>query len=62
MPQHPAIILVSENRADFLRDEFSRYTRDYELFDATTAAEAEALARRVVEKEQPIALFVTEAR
>ena len=46
MPQHPAIILVSETRAGFLRDEFSRDTRDYELVDATTAAEAEALARR----------------
>jgi len=62
VPQRPAIILVSENRVDFLRDEFGRYARDYELFDATTAADAEALAQRLVEQRQQIALFVTEAR
>jgi len=62
VPQHPAIILVSENRADFLRDEFGRYVRDYELFAVGTAAEAEALAERLVGERQPVALFVTEAR
>lgn len=62
MPQHPAIILVSENRVDLLRDEFGRYVRDYELFSATTAAEAEAIAQRLVDEQQQVALFVTEAR
>jgi thioredoxin reductase (NADPH) len=62
VPQHPAIILVSENRVDLLRDEFGRYVRDYELFSATTAAEAEAIAQRLVDEQQQVALFVTEAR
>ncbi|RHW24294.1 response regulator [Nocardioides immobilis] len=62
MPQHPAIILVSATRADFLLDEFGRYVRDYELFAVTSAAEAESLAQRLVEERQPVALFVTEAR
>ncbi len=62
MPQQPAIILVSESRADFLRDEFGRYVRDYELFVEGTAASAESLAQRLVEAGQQVALFVTEAR
>lgn len=62
MPQHPAIILVSENRVDFLRDEFGRYTRDYELCAVTTAAEAEELAQRLVGEQRQVALIVTEAR
>lgn len=53
---------MSENRVDFLRDEFGRYARDYELFDASTAADAEVLARRLVDQQQQVALFVTEAR
>jgi thioredoxin reductase (NADPH) len=60
--RHPAIILVSEQRADFLRDEFGRYARDYELFAVTTAADAESLAQKLVDEGQPVALFVTEAR
>jgi len=59
---HPAIILVSATRADFLRDEFGRYARDYALFAVTTAAEAETLAQRLVDEGHPIALFVTESR
>ncbi|KAA1421326.1 SidA/IucD/PvdA family monooxygenase [Nocardioides humilatus] len=62
MPQHPAIILVSETRADFLLDEFGRYVRDYTLLGATSAAEAEALAQQIVDDGGQVALFVTEAR
>lgn len=62
MPQHPAIILVSATRADFLLDEFGRYARDYQLCAVTTAAEAEDLAQRLVGEGQQVALFVTEAR
>ena len=58
----PVIILVSEQRADFVRDEFGRYDRDYDLRTATSAAGAEALARSLVENGRRIALFVTESR
>ncbi len=58
----PAIILVSATRTDFLRDEFGRYARDYELFTATTAGDAEALAQKLVADGRQIALLVTEAR
>jgi thioredoxin reductase (NADPH) len=62
VPPRPAIILVSENRVDFLLDEFGRYVRDYELFAVTTATDAESLAQRLVDEGRQLALIVTEAR
>jgi thioredoxin reductase (NADPH) len=58
----PVIILVSEQRADFVLDEFGRYTRDYDLRTATSAGEAEATAKQLVDEGRHIALFVTESR
>jgi len=58
----PVIMLVSEHRTDFVRDEFGRYDRDYDLRTATSAAEAEALARELVAAGRGIALIVTESR
>lgn len=58
----PAIVLVSEERCEFLRDEFGRYARDYEIGTATSAADAEALAKELTAAGHPIALFVTESR
>ncbi|MEZ0579580.1 NAD(P)/FAD-dependent oxidoreductase [Nocardioides sp. MH1] len=59
---HPAIILVSASRADFLLDEFGRYTRDYTVLCASSAAEAEAIAQKIVDDGAQVALFVSEAR
>lgn len=55
-------MLVSPNRAAFLREEFGRYDRDYELCTATTAAEAETCAHELMAAGHPVALFVTESR
>jgi len=60
--RRPAIILVSEQRSDFLLDEFGRYARDYELHTATSAAEAEETARQLRDADVPVALFVSESR
>jgi thioredoxin reductase (NADPH) len=57
----PALILVSELRGDLLGDEFGRYVRDYEIHRATTATEAEQVARRVRASGGQVALFVTES-
>ncbi len=61
-PDRPAILLVSERRGDFLRDEFDRYARDYYLRTARTCAEAVTVLCELREQGRPIALFVTEAR
>ncbi|PWN04749.1 response regulator [Nocardioides silvaticus] len=61
-PGHPAIILVSPERTDFLLDEFGRYARDYDLRTATSAKDAEIIAEQLVAEGRPIALFVTESR
>ncbi|HKJ11450.1 MAG TPA: FAD-dependent oxidoreductase [Ornithinimicrobium sp.] len=58
----PAIILVSEHRGDFLRDEFDRYARDYYLRTARTCAETCVVLRGLLEADRPVALFVTESR
>lgn len=61
-PDRPAILLVSERRGDFLRDEFDRYARDYYLRTARSCAEAVTVLCELREQRRPIALFVTEAR
>jgi thioredoxin reductase (NADPH) len=59
----PAIIVVSEHHADLLLEEFrSRYQRDYDLRPATTAAQAEDLAREVLGADGQVAMFVTDSR
>jgi thioredoxin reductase (NADPH) len=58
----PALILVSEERGDFLLDEFGRYRRDYDLYAVPTAAAAEQLAREIVADGGPVAMFVSESR
>jgi len=61
-PARPAILLVSEDRGDFLCDEFGRYARDYDLVVARSAAESRAIAQRLTDEGQPVALFVSESR
>ena len=59
----PAIILVSEDHADVLLEEFqSRYQRDYELRSAQSCAEAESIAREICDGGGQVALFVTGRR
>ena len=59
----PAIILVSERHADVLLEEFqSRYARDYTLHAAQSCAEAEAIAREIIDGGGQVALFVTDSR
>jgi len=58
----PAILLVSDQRGDFLLDEFGRYARDYELVLTGSSAEAEKVARGIVDGGGQVALFVTESR
>ncbi|KQY63578.1 MULTISPECIES: FAD-dependent oxidoreductase [unclassified Nocardioides] len=57
----PVILLVSETRCDFLVDEFGRYARDYDLRQATTAAEAEKVAEQVCAAGGQVAMFVSES-
>ena len=58
----PALILVSEEYADFLADEFGRYARDYEIHAVTSAAAAEELVLQIREDGGQVAMFVAESR
>ncbi|GAB3777714.1 NAD(P)/FAD-dependent oxidoreductase [Nocardioides ungokensis] len=60
-PRQPAVLLVSEENADLLLDEFGRYARDYDLHAVTGAAAAEELAGRLRDEGQQVALFVSES-
>ncbi len=61
-PERPAIVLVSEHRGDFLRDEFDRYARDYYLRTARSCTEAVSVLEELREHDYPVALFVAESR
>jgi len=53
--------MMSEERGDFLLDEFGRYARDYDLHATTSAKETEELAGDIVAAGGQIALFVSES-
>jgi thioredoxin reductase (NADPH) len=55
----PVILLVSEEHADYLLDEFGRYARDYDLRTAHSAAEAGQVVKHL--GGQQLALVVTES-
>jgi thioredoxin reductase (NADPH) len=55
------ILLVSEEHADALLDEFGRYTRDYDVRAAHSAAEAGAVVKTLPGTGQQLALVVTES-
>ena len=61
-PRRPAIVVVSEERCDFLLDELGRYARDYELLAAASSAAAERAATDHVAAGGQVALFVSESR
>ena len=58
----PAILLVSEEHADLLADEFGRYRRDYQVLTAGSSAEALSLARELTGGGTPVCLFVADSR
>jgi thioredoxin reductase (NADPH) len=56
----PVILLVSEENAEYLLDEFGRYARDYDLRTAHTAAESGQVVKSLPSGKQ-LALVVTES-
>ena len=60
MDDRPVILLVSEENADYLLDEFGRYARDYDLRTAHSAAESGGVVKSLP-AGQPLALVVTES-
>ena len=55
------ILLVSEEHADELLDEFGRYARDYDVRATRSAAEAGAVVKQLPGTGQQLALVVTES-
>jgi thioredoxin reductase (NADPH) len=60
--ERPAIVLVSEENADFLLDEFGRYARDYDVRAATSAAEAGGIVKGLTGDGRQLALVVSESQ
>ena len=58
----PAILLVSDDYADRLVDEFWRYSREYLLRPARSSAEALEIINELQEDGVPIALMVADSR
>ena len=57
----PALIIVSEEHADLLLDEFGRYRRDYDLHAVASAAAAETRAAEIVAAHGQVAIFVSDS-
>jgi thioredoxin reductase (NADPH) len=57
----PAIVLVSEQHAETLVDEFCRYERDYDLRGARSHAEAVSTIEELQAAEQQIALLISDS-
>jgi thioredoxin reductase (NADPH) len=60
--RQPSIVLVSEEYADRLRQEFWRYSREYDLRTARSSAEAMTVAEQVRSEGGTVALFVADSR
>jgi thioredoxin reductase (NADPH) len=58
----PSIVLVSEEYAERLRDEFWRYSREYDLRTARSCAEARDVAARIRSDGGTVAMFVSDSR
>ncbi len=58
----PVVVLVSGEHAETLREEFWRYSREYDLRTATTCRGAEALTRRLLDEGRRVAMFVSDTR
>ncbi|MFN8196624.1 MAG: FAD-dependent oxidoreductase [Nocardioidaceae bacterium] len=57
----PAIVLVSDDQADRMREEFWRYSREYDLHTARTCAEAAVVTREILASGGTVALFVSDS-
>ncbi len=57
----PAIILVSDDHADLLLDEFGRYARDYDLVQARSSSEALDASTRIEATGGQIAMYVADS-
>jgi thioredoxin reductase (NADPH) len=60
--RQPSIVLVSEEYADRFREEFWRYSRDYDLRTARSSAEAMAVTEQVRADGGTVAMFVADSR
>jgi thioredoxin reductase (NADPH) len=58
---NPAIVLVSNDHAAFLLDEFGRYSRDYDLLTATTFEDGAQLVKQLEADGRPLALMVADS-
>ncbi len=58
---NPAIVLVSNDHADFLLDEFGRYARDYDLLTATRFEDGARLVKQLEAAGRPLALMVADS-
>jgi thioredoxin reductase (NADPH) len=59
-PAGPVIVLVSEEHAERLRDEFWRYSREYELRVARSSAEALAVTADVLDSGGQVAMYAAD--
>lgn len=57
----PVIVLVAEEHCERLRDEFWRYSREYDLRTARSSAEALAVAEETLSSGATVALFVSDS-
>lgn len=57
----PVILLVAEEHCERLRDEFWRYSREYDLRTARSSAEALAVAAEVLAEGGMVAMFVSDS-
>ncbi len=57
----PAIVLVSEEHADTLLDEFGRYRRDYDLHAVRSCADALSVSESVRAADGTVALYVSDS-
>ncbi len=58
----PVIALVSGEDVEALRDQFWRYSREYDLRTATTCREAEELTGEVLAEGRRVAMYVSDTR
>ncbi|MGL5809027.1 MAG: FAD-dependent oxidoreductase [Nocardioides sp.] len=61
-PRPPSIVLVSEDHADVLREQFWRYSREYDLRITRSCAEASAAIEEVMDSSGTVALLVSDSR
>ncbi len=62
LPDTPVLVLASGDHAEDLRAVFWRYSREYDLRTATSAAEAAALTEAVLAEGRRVAMFVSDSR